>query len=121
LGSAIPQHQSARHSRSARETFASDADLLADTIVTRSGKEDGSTAFLKDEAQSGIRAFLMHIMTSEPEERRTLTTLVSSKPTRGEIFSRVFDLELSGLLQFLRRQVARRSSDGSLGLRKCSY
>lgn len=59
----------------ASETFASDADLLADMIITRTGKEAGSSAFFKDEAQSGIRAFLMHIMTSEPEERRTLTTL----------------------------------------------
>lgn len=59
----------------ASETFASDADLLADMIVTRSGKEQNSSVFFKDEAQSGIRAFLMHIVTSEPAERRTLTTL----------------------------------------------
>lgn len=59
----------------ASETFASDADLLADMIVTRTGSESGSSAFFKDEAQSGIRAFLMHIVTTEPEERRTLTTL----------------------------------------------
>ena len=50
------------------ETFASDADLLAEMIVTRSGKADGSTAYFKDEAQSGIRAFLMHIMTTEAPE-----------------------------------------------------
>lgn len=61
----------------ASETFASDADLLADMIVTRSGKESGGSAFFKDEAQSGIRAFLMHIATTEPEARRTLTTLRS--------------------------------------------
>jgi type IV secretion system protein VirD4 len=59
----------------ASETFASDADLLADMIVTRTGGEHGSSAFFKDEAQSGIRAFLMHIATTESLERRTLATL----------------------------------------------
>ena len=57
------------------ETFASDADLLAEMIVTRSGKDGGSTVYFKDEAQSGIRAFLMHIVTTEAPEDRTLLTL----------------------------------------------
>jgi len=59
----------------ASESFVSDADLLSDMIVTRTGKEQGSAAFFKNEAQSGIRGMLMHIMTAEPPERRTLTTL----------------------------------------------
>lgn len=59
----------------ASETFSSDAELIAHMIVTRSGSENGSSAFFKDEAVSGIRAFLMHIMTAEPEERRNLLTL----------------------------------------------
>jgi len=59
----------------AAETFASDADLLAEMIVTRSGKDGGSAAYFKDEAQSGIRAFLMHIVTTEEKERRNLLTL----------------------------------------------
>lgn len=58
-----------------RETFASDADLLAEMIVTRSGRDGGSTAYFKDEAQSGIRAFLMHIVTTEAAARRNLLTL----------------------------------------------
>jgi type IV secretion system protein VirD4 len=56
-------------------TFVSDADLLADMIVTRAGSESSSSVFFKEEARSGIRAFLMHIATTEPDERRTLTTL----------------------------------------------
>jgi type IV secretion system protein VirD4 len=59
----------------ANGTFASDADLLADMIVTRTGREEGSSAFFKGEAKSAIRAFLMHIVTTEPKERRTLLTL----------------------------------------------
>ncbi|EGE59906.1 TRAG family protein [Rhizobium etli CNPAF512] len=57
------------------ETFSSDAELIADMIVTRTGAENSSAAFFKDEARSGIRAFLMHIMTKEPDERQTLLTL----------------------------------------------
>lgn len=57
------------------ETFASDADLLADMIVVRSSREDGSSAYFKEEARSGIRAFLMHIATAEPLSRQTLLTL----------------------------------------------
>lgn len=59
----------------ASESFASDADLLADMIVARTGREGGSSAYFKDEAQSGIRAFLMHIATAEPAGRRNLLTL----------------------------------------------
>jgi type IV secretion system protein VirD4 len=59
----------------ASDTFASDAELLADMIVTRTGGEQGSSAYFKEEARSGIRAFLMHIVVTEPEERRTLKTL----------------------------------------------
>lgn len=57
------------------ESFVSDADLLSDMIITRTGKEQGSSLFFKNEAQSGVRAMLMHIMTCEPPERHTLTTL----------------------------------------------
>lgn len=57
------------------ETFASDAELLADMIVTRTGAENGSSTYFKEEAKSGIRAFLMHIVTTEPQDRRTLLTL----------------------------------------------
>jgi type IV secretion system protein VirD4 len=69
------------------ETFSSDAELIADMIVTRTGNENGSSAYFKEEARSGIRAFLMHIMTSEPAERRTLLTLrkyISAGPADWE-------------------------------------
>lgn len=57
------------------ETFSSDAELIADMIVTRTGNENGSSAYFKEEARTGIRAFLMHIITTEPSERQTLLTL----------------------------------------------
>lgn len=69
------------------ETFSSDAELIADMIVTRTGNENGSSAYFKEEARSGIRAFLMHIMTSEPAERQTLLTLrkyISAGPTEWQ-------------------------------------
>lgn len=59
----------------ASRSFASDADLLAEMIVTRSGRESGSSSYFKDEAQSGIRAMLMHIATAEAPARRNLLTL----------------------------------------------
>jgi type IV secretion system protein VirD4 len=59
----------------ASEAFASDADLIADMIVPLTGKESGSAPFFKQEARSGIRAFLMHIVTTEPPARRNLLTL----------------------------------------------
>lgn len=59
----------------ASKSFASDADLLADMIVSRSGREGGSASFFKDEAQSGIRAMLMHIATTESHARLNLITL----------------------------------------------
>jgi type IV secretion system protein VirD4 len=59
----------------ASETFVSDAGLLAEMIVTRSGRDSGSASFFKDEAQSGLRALIMHIVTREPAARRNLLTL----------------------------------------------
>ena len=67
-------------------TFASDADLLAEMIVARGAKDGGSTVYFKDEAQSGIRAFLMHIVTTETPARRNLLTLrryITSTATIG--------------------------------------
>ena len=57
------------------ESFVSDADLLAEMMTARSGKEGGSSAYFKDEAQSGLKALLMHIATAEPPERRNLLTV----------------------------------------------
>lgn len=57
------------------DSFASDAALLAEMIVVRGSKDGGSTAFFKDEAQSAIRAFLMHIVTAANEGERNLITL----------------------------------------------
>ncbi|WP_052341659.1 type IV secretory system conjugative DNA transfer family protein [Salinarimonas rosea] len=59
------------------DTFSSDAALIAEMIVSRGPKDGGSAAFFKDEAQNAIRAFIMHIVTTEPAERRTLITLRS--------------------------------------------
>lgn len=56
-------------------SFVSDADLLAEMIVSRTGRESGSSAYFKDEAQSGLRAMIMHLVTAEPPARRNFLTL----------------------------------------------
>jgi type IV secretion system protein VirD4 len=68
-------------------TFASDADLLAEMLVTRTGGESGNSAYFKDEAQSVFAALLMHIRTAEPAHRQNLLTLreyVTSGPDQWE-------------------------------------
>jgi type IV secretion system protein VirD4 len=67
-------------------TFVSDAGLLAEMIVTRTGHDNGSTSFFKDEAQSGLRAFIMHIVTKEPKARRTLLTLREYVTARADLW-----------------------------------
>lgn len=57
------------------DTFASDADVLADALIVRSGREDGSSEFFKNEAQSFFKALIMHIASTEPLETRNLLTL----------------------------------------------
>ena len=57
------------------ENFTSDADVLADALIVRSGREDGSSEFFKNEAQSVVKAMIMHIASTEPPERRNLLTL----------------------------------------------
>jgi type IV secretion system protein VirD4 len=99
----------------ASETFASDADLLAEMIVARTGREGGNTAYFKDEAQAGIRAFLMHIVTAEPVARRNLLTLrkyISAQPHEWEalLLAMKRNLAAGGVIareaaQFERREV----------------
>ena len=55
--------------------FASDASLMAEMLITRGRSEGGSTAYFKDEAESGIRAMLMHLVTTEDAARCHLGTL----------------------------------------------
>lgn len=96
------------------ETFLSDAELLADMIVTRSGSESGSSAYFNEEARSGIRAFLMHIVTTEPADRRTLLTLreyiTSGRHAWGELLDAMKENKAAGgaiareALQFERRE-----------------
>lgn len=66
----------------ASKTFASDADLLAEMIIKRSGNDTGNASYFKDQAQAGLRAVMMHIVTTEPLERRNLFTL--RKAVAGE-------------------------------------
>ncbi|MBE0613800.1 MAG: type IV secretory system conjugative DNA transfer family protein [Burkholderiales bacterium] len=77
------------------ETFVSDADLLAEMIIARTGKEGGSSAYFKDEAQSGIKALLMHIVTAEPVARRNLLAVreyISLESERwGDLLSEMKD------------------------------
>ena len=49
--------------------------MLADALIMRSGREDGSSEFFKNESQSAIKAMIMHIASTEPPERRNLITL----------------------------------------------
>lgn len=56
-------------------SFASDAALVAEMLVTRGANDSGNSAYFKDEAQSGIRAMLMHMVTTEAEEDCHLVTL----------------------------------------------
>ena len=55
--------------------FASDASLMAEMLITRGRNDGGSSAYFKDEAQSGIRAMLMHMVTTEHASRCHLGTL----------------------------------------------
>ncbi len=56
-------------------TFVSDADVLADALIVRTGREDGHSDYFKNESQTSIKAFLMHIASTEPPARRNLLTL----------------------------------------------
>mgnify|MGYP006278029635 CR=1 FL=1 len=59
------------------QTFSADAMLIAEMLVTRTGSEQNSSLYFKDAAQSALRAMIMHIVTTEPAERRHLGTLYS--------------------------------------------
>lgn len=68
-------------------TFAADALVFAEMLTPRAGNEAGSSAYFKDAAQTAKRAMLIHIKTSEPEERQNLATLyacVNSDAARWE-------------------------------------
>lgn len=69
------------------ESFVSDAELLAEMIIVRSGNESQSTGFFNDEAQSGLKALLMHAAMVEKPERRNLSTIrdyITSNTERWE-------------------------------------
>lgn len=72
-------------------TFVSDAGLLAEMATTRTGRESGSAAYFKDEAQSAIKAFLMHARTAEPPERQNLATLRDYVTRTGRAWKRLLD------------------------------
>lgn len=55
--------------------FASDASLIAEMLISRGANDSGNSAYFKDEAQSGLRAMLMHMVTTEAPERCHLATL----------------------------------------------
>lgn len=56
-------------------TLAADAEVIAAMLVLRAGNESSSNAYFKDAATSAISAMILHIKTSEPQERQTLATL----------------------------------------------
>jgi len=55
--------------------FASDASLIAEMLIGRGPKDTSNTSYFKAEAQSGLRAMLMHMVTTEAPERCHLATL----------------------------------------------
>lgn len=55
--------------------FAALADLLAEQLTQRTGREGGSTLFFQDKCQEWFRADAMHIRTALPEEDRHLGTM----------------------------------------------
>ena len=57
------------------ETFASEALLIAELLIPRSGKEDGSSLYFKSAATSFLQAVLMHVITSLPAGKRHLGTV----------------------------------------------
>lgn len=56
-------------------TFAADAEVFAEMLTPRTGKEGGSSQYFKDAAQSAQKAMLIHIKTTEPAHRQNLATL----------------------------------------------
>ena len=56
-------------------TFASDAALIAQMLVVRPAIDAGNGVFFKNEAESFLRAHIMHIVLTQPPEARNLVTL----------------------------------------------
>lgn len=59
----------------ASETFASEALLIAELLIPRSGKEDGSSLYFKNAATSFLQAVLMFVITELPRRKRHLGTV----------------------------------------------
>lgn len=99
-------------------TFVSDADVLADALIVRSGREDGSTDYFKNEAQTAIKALLMHIASTEPPERRTLLTLreyiTADQDSWEELISRMkTNMAGGGAIQREATALERREAQGA--------
>lgn len=58
-------------------TFAADALVLAEMLITRSGSEGGATSFFKNTARGHLRDFIIHCKTGEPPQRQNLATVFS--------------------------------------------
>jgi type IV secretion system protein VirD4 len=56
-------------------TFAADALVLAEMLITRSASDGGSTRFFKNKARDHVRDFIVHCKTTEPPERQNLATI----------------------------------------------
>jgi type IV secretion system protein VirD4 len=56
-------------------SFAADALVFAEMLTPRSGNEGGSSAYFKESSEKAKRAFIIHIKTTEPDERQNLATL----------------------------------------------
>jgi type IV secretion system protein VirD4 len=57
------------------ETFASEALLIAELLIVRSGREDGSSLYFKNAATSFLQAVIMHVVSTLPKGQRHLGTV----------------------------------------------
>ncbi len=73
------------------ETFASEALLIAELLIVRSGKEDGSSLYFKNAATSFLQAVLMHVITTMPKSEHHLGTVYDLVNADAESWEALLD------------------------------
>lgn len=73
------------------ETFINACGLVAEMIILRTGRDDGSTVYFKAESESAIRAFIVRIKLKEPPERQNLLTLREYITSDRETWDKLLD------------------------------
>lgn len=100
------------------ETFASDAGLIAEMLISRGLNDGGNTSYFKNEAQSGLRAMLMHLVTTEDQGRCHLGTLrdwimLGGEPWDALIAAMVRNKAAAGMISREAEQLRRRKEQAS--------